>query len=1186
MRIKNALVFFFVLIAFCAFSQNKNEKNTFKINSEKSLSNKLEIQFNLNDYSKKIVTTPKGDAIKFIAENSSEIQLKGAPGLPKFAQSIIVGENTDVKVLVKDSKYIEIENILIAPSKGVISRDKNPSDIPFEYGEYYSKNAMYPGNLVEIGDKYILRDFTGRTISVFPFQYNPVTKVLRVYTDIVIELTDEKGAFNYQQKNLKTVNSEYNEIYEHHFLNYSSTKYTAQEEEGNMLVVCHTNYLDEMQSFVDWKNQRGLKTEMVEFSTIGTTATQLKSYIENYYNNDGLTYLLLVGDSEHIPSLSKSGDSDAAYGHIEGDDSYAEVFVGRFSAQSDADVLTQVQRTIYYEKETSIDATWLSKAIGIASAEGGKGQGDDGESDIQHMDNIRTDLLSYGYSPVEQIYDPGASATTLATKIDGGVGLIDYIGHGADTYWVTTGFSTSNVGNLTNENMLPFIFDVACVNGNFHNQTCFAESWLRASKNSNPTGAIAIIASTINQSWSPPMDGQDEMIDILIDSYTNNIKRTFGGITVNGIMHMIDEYGNDGSEMADTWTIFGDPSLLVRTKTPTGLVITAVPDQIIGTNSIVVTGDNDAFVSLTKENVIIATGKIEGGTVTLEFDNLIDLTPLTLTATAFNKVTYIDEINVIPTTPYVIKDNVIVNDATENNNGTLEYGETANLNVQLKNVSETFDAFEVNAELMTTDTNLQITDSDETYGTIEKDTVSLIDDAFQVEVETDIVDQTQVELTLQVTGKDISDNPYTWNSKVYFTLNAPKIEIGELIVDDSSGDNDGILDPGETAILKLEVENTGHASISGLTGLLEYVSGSTHFNIIDGTAEAFSIGAGLTEIIEFNVSVAAEEVVGTPVQLKFSIIDNDYSFYSVNENNSITIGEIPEYVISDGGTHTVNVNSLFYDSGGKLSNYLNDENYTITFLPKATNETLRVNFNSFSVEPDGSDCYDILSVYNGETTSAPKIGDYCSANSPTEIIATSTSGALTFEFVSDDYIDDIGWEAEITNIKTYAVTFNVTDNSTTSPLQNVKVIFNSSTLYTDVSGVAVFTKVLPKTDMAYVVSKSGYVSITDTIDVNNEDKTINLSLSVITAVDDIRFEDLMVYPNPSQGNINIDFGNLKGDLQINVYDIIGKSIYNKLVHVSNKNIETIDLTNQAKGIYFITLKTNTGEKVSKKVIIK
>ena len=65
-----------------------------------------------------------------------------------------------------------------------------------------------------------------------------------------------------------------------------------------------------------------------------------------------------------------------------------------------------------------------------------------------------------------------------------------------------------------------------------------------------------------------PMDGQDEMVDILVETYPGNIKHTFGGISVNGCMHMNDEYGAAGVEMTDTWTCFGDPSIMVRTATP------------------------------------------------------------------------------------------------------------------------------------------------------------------------------------------------------------------------------------------------------------------------------------------------------------------------------------------------------------------------------------------------------------------------------------------------------------------------------------------------------------------------------------------------------------------------------------------------------------------------------------------
>ena len=52
--------------------------------------------------------------------------------------------------------------------------------------------------------------------------------------------------------------------------------------------------------------------------------------------------------------------------------------------------------------------------------------------------------------------------------------------------------------------------------------TCFAETWLRATHNGAPSGAIGFFGSTVNQSWSPPMEGQDEFNDILVETYNDN----------------------------------------------------------------------------------------------------------------------------------------------------------------------------------------------------------------------------------------------------------------------------------------------------------------------------------------------------------------------------------------------------------------------------------------------------------------------------------------------------------------------------------------------------------------------------------------------------------------------------------------------------------------------------------------
>ena len=50
----------------------------------------------------------------------------------------------------------------------------------------------------------------------------------------------------------------------------------------------------------------------------------------------------------------------------------------------------------------------------------------------------------------------------------------------------------------------------------------FAESWLRATHNGEPTGGIGHFGSTIPQSWEPPMHAQWAFNKILTESFDNN----------------------------------------------------------------------------------------------------------------------------------------------------------------------------------------------------------------------------------------------------------------------------------------------------------------------------------------------------------------------------------------------------------------------------------------------------------------------------------------------------------------------------------------------------------------------------------------------------------------------------------------------------------------------------------------
>jgi hypothetical protein len=175
---------------------------------------------------------------------------------------------------------------------------------------------------------------------------------------------------------------------------------------------------------------------------------------------------------------------------------------------------------------------------------------------------------------------------------------------------------------------------------------CFAEAWMRASHNGVPTGAIGIYASSINQSWNSPMCGQDEMNDLLVQQQ----KRTFGGLAFNGSCRMMDEYGTDGVNMFKTWHVFGDPSVRVRTATPTTLTVNH--GDTIGesdpTFTVTVPGVVGALCALSDSGAYLGsafTGSNGVAVITIQ-GSLPAGEDITLTVTSFNRIPYIGSVTV------------------------------------------------------------------------------------------------------------------------------------------------------------------------------------------------------------------------------------------------------------------------------------------------------------------------------------------------------------------------------------------------------------------------------------------------------------------------------------------------------------------------------------------------------------
>lgn len=637
----------------------------YKVDFTQSRGNEMKLTFNLDQIHISEVTIEGNKYSKLDFGGWTWSDQKGYASLPIINSSVALPADKNVTLSVEPGSYTDYNlSAPILPSKGKLLRNQDPAKVPYIVDPASVTDKWYPGDLATSTDPFIMRDIRGTSVYVNPVQYNAAKKILRVYNSVVVKLAENNTpAINPLLNAKKYIDPEMHDTYKTLFANYNDNTRSNWKQEvadylSDILVLYTSRDAAAIKPYIDWKKQMGYKVTAQEVAV----GTNVKSNISSAYAaNKNIGYVLLVGDWADIKSdvgTSENAPMDPMMGCVVGNDNYPDIYIGRFSANSATDVTTQVNKAIKYEKEPQVGATWYKGALGIGSDQG-NGQGDDGEMDKNHIENIWVGRLSKTtYTTQYKAYDPGASASSVSSAINSGVSVINYCGHGANNQFVTSGFSSSNVSSLSNGDKLPIVFSVACVNGQFHTTTCFAEYWLRKVGG----GAVATIMSTINQDWVEPMIGQDYMNDLLTGGYsygkntsnpgsgtnTDHGKTRFGSITFNAEALMLTEKSSSLSTL-QTWTIFGDPALQVRTDSPKSLVISNcnVPAGSFSTNisvggqafpSAMVSiwdGTNQPFSALTDAS----------GNVTISH-TLAAGTKAKLTVTGFNLVPYIADVTI------------------------------------------------------------------------------------------------------------------------------------------------------------------------------------------------------------------------------------------------------------------------------------------------------------------------------------------------------------------------------------------------------------------------------------------------------------------------------------------------------------------------------------------------------------
>jgi hypothetical protein len=88
----------------------------------------------------------------------------------------------------------------------------------------------------------------------------------------------------------------------------------------------------------------------------------------------------------------------------------------------------------------------------------------------------------------------------------------------------------------------------------------------------------------------------------------------------------------------------------------------------------------------------------------------------------------------------------------------------------------------------------------------------------------------------------------------------------------------------------------------------------------------------------------------------------------------------------------------------------------------------------------------------------------------------------------------------------------------------------------------------------------------------------------LLGIDEVADGDLKIYPNPSTGIINLDWGTRNVDVKVDVYSILGQGVQHK--EINNKTYETLDLSYLPQGNYFIVVRDNAGNTSTYKVSLK
>ncbi|MCB0821742.1 MAG: T9SS type A sorting domain-containing protein [Bacteroidales bacterium] len=941
MRKIYGLILFGLFISFIGRAEDINYTNSWgkaglSVVSQSNQS--VELNFSIQSFG---INTVRINGEDMVEVSLPEVFLpndEGAPNLPGLSKFIAIPQGAIATVKLVESRVETIENVNIAPAPRI------PWDTergPLEYhknGTIYSKDAFYPSNTVTTSEQTDIRGIDAVIVGVTPFQYNPVTKQLLVYRDIKIEVTFEGGNGHFGDDRLR--NRWWDPILRDVFLNEASIpevnynkSFQGTKDVGcEYLIISPNNpeFLSWADSIKKFRTEQGIQTDIITMSDIGTnSAITIENFVNNAYNTWDIppAAILILGDYGTNPDNSIMAPiwdnycvSDNIYADVNNND-MPDIIFARMTAQNDTHLETYITKFLNYERTppTSEDfynhpitalgwqtERWFQICSEVVGGFWKNGLGKepvrvnevyDGNPDVDPWSTAtNTNVVMNYFGPYGLDYIPssptelgdweGGNADDVNDAINAGSFMLQHRDHGFEQGWGEPDYSSPDIADLTNTD-LSFILSVNCLTGKYNlTNECFAEVFHRYKYNGENAGALGLIAAS-EVSYSFVNDAYvwgvyDNMWPDFMPAYGTSVDHrgilpAFGNAAGKYFLKQSNwPYNTSNKEV--TYNLFhhhGDAFMTVYSEVPQPLTVLHADQLLAGATTFTVQADEDAFIALTVNGEIIGTADSDGSATEIVIPAQTVGTEVLITVTKQNFYRHQSTVEVIDnSTAYIVNAAYQLNDDAGNANGLMDYGETITLDLDMENIG-TLQADNVMVTLGSESEFITVQGGAVSFGNIAAGNSTLIEDAFTFEVSGQVPDLENIVFVLEA-----NDGSNTWNSYIAIVAHAPVLELVSFTVNDAAGNNNGRIDPGETADITILMTNTGSSDAFGIVGDLTCVepditintSAQTYGDLAFGeTAEnTFTIEAGAAipegTQAEFELMLSADGGVETSVE--------------------------------------------------------------------------------------------------------------------------------------------------------------------------------------------------------------------------------------------------------------------------------------------------------------------------------